>query len=122
MTIHDFAKQFCPSVLESRGSKQLYDIIKERDDFPYDEIMVTEEGGMSKVVFIDDTRYIDVYELIAYSQTDVEAMKDPELLQVYNNYMEQLDLRDVSILDTIGLAKEWVAQRDKERADAGLLC
>ena len=122
MTINEYAKTYCSDLLRAVNSKSLYEQILEKDDLPYEDVRITEDGVMSKVVYIDDSgRFIDVYELITYSEQDIIATKDEELIQVYYNYMSMIDTQELNFSDTLRLAKEWRELRDKEEKNAGLL-
>lgn len=122
MKIHEFARGYCSNLLRVVSAKTVYEQLQEQDDFPYDDIRVSDDGVLTKVVYIDDNdRYIDIYELMSYDRADIVNMKDVDLLQVYDNYMSLIDTEDVSIADTVHLAREWRALREKEEKNAGLL-
>ena len=122
MKIQEFAQNYCSNLLRVVDSKSLYDKVKEKDDLPYDAIRISEDGILTKVVYIDDNdRFMDIYELISYSKEDILATKDVDLIQVWNNYMALLDDDEISLSDTLRLAREWRMLRDKEEQNAGLL-
>lgn len=122
MKIHEFARGYCSNLLRVVDSKSVYEQLQEQDDFPYDAIRVNEDGVLTKVVYLDDTdRYIDIYELMSYDRADIVKLKDVDLLQVYDNYMSLIDTEDINIADTVHLAREWRALREKEEKNAGLL-
>lgn len=122
MTIDEYARTYCSHLIRAVSSRSLYEQIKERDDFPYDDIRVDENGDLSKVVFVDDNdRVINIYELISYSEEDIKATKDADLIQIWENYMSLLDSQDVTIADTLKLAREWREARDREEQNVGLL-
>lgn len=122
MTIDEYARTYCRHLLRDVNADSLLEKIKERDDLPYDDIRYDENGDFTKVVFIDDSdRAISIYELISYSDEDMMATKDEDLIQVYNNYMALLNSKDVTILDTVKLAREWREARAREEESLGVL-
>lgn len=123
MTIHEFAKTYCSDILRVVNSKSIYEQIIEKDNLPYEDIRIDEETGLpTKVIYLDDSgRFIDIYELITYSEEDIKATKDTDLIQAYEIYISMIDTQELSISDTLRLAKEWRSLRDKEEANAGLL-
>lgn len=121
MNISEFAHTYCSHILREVTAASLYEQIAAKDDLPYDDIQMTEDGVMSKVVYVDDDgRTIDIYELIAYSKSDVEATKDEDLIQVYNNYMAQVDVEAVNLEDMLRLVREWKEARMREDANGYL--
>lgn len=122
MKIHEFARGYCSNILRVVSSQSVYEQLAAQDDFPFDDIRIGEDGTPTKVVFIDDNeRFIDIYELMSYDREDIIRTKDVDLIQVYDNYMGLLDTEDVKIADTVHLAREWRALREKEEQNVGLL-
>lgn len=122
MNIHEFARTYCSTLLRAVNAKSIYQQIIEKDDLPYEDIRMNDDGVPTKVVYVDDNgRFIDIYELITYSEEDIKATQDEDLIQVFNNYMSMIDTQELSFSDTLRLAKEWRVLRDKEEQNAGLL-
>lgn len=94
------------------------DIVKERladpytriaqlDCLPYDIIGPDSEGHLTKLVEISDTRTISVMELIAYTREDIVKLNDLELLNVWEAYMEEVDIEDLNISDIMACVKQY---------------
>lgn len=93
--------------------------IANADDLPYDAIGPDEYGNITKLVEVEDDRYISVFDLLSYERDELETSKDTALLNVYDIYMEQIDLKDVNIMDIMASAKRHKEKldRDKEKLD-----
>lgn len=76
-----------------------YTRIANMDDLPFDLIGPDEVGHVTKLVEVEDCRYISVVELIGMTKEDVAAANDPALELVWENYMSQIDLHDMNIID-----------------------
>lgn len=110
MTIDEFALQYCSNLIEQRNATE--DILSD-DILPYDEIKLTEDGSIEKVVYLDDDgRYINIYDLISYTPEEVEASKDEDLQNAYNAYMSMVDVTDTKIMDITRLAREWASRKE----------
>lgn len=94
------------------------DIVKERladpytriaqlDCLPYDIIGPDSEGHLTKLVEISDTRTISVMELIAYTREDIVKLNDLELLNVWEAYMEEVDIEDLNVSDIMACVKQY---------------
>lgn len=93
-----------------------YDRVANNDDLPYDVIGPDESGHFTKLIEVDDNRMVSVVDLISYSREDVLAMNDPAMLVVWDNYMSQIDLKDINITDILDCVKthrEVVKQREE---------
>lgn len=96
-----------------------YTRIANMDDLPYDLIGPDEVGHITKLVEVDDSRYISVVELIGMTREDIIAANDSALELVWENYMSQIDLHDLNIVDIMECVKQHqsIEQERKERMD-----
>lgn len=78
-----------------------YKRIADSDDLPYDVIGPDDNGVVTKLVEVDENRFISVSDLIGFSRSEVVASKDVALLEVYDAYMSQIDLTDLNIIDIL---------------------
>lgn len=76
-----------------------YKRIANMDDLPFDIIGPDEVGHITKLVEVEDSRFISVVELIGMTRDDVVHSGDSALLIVWENYMSQIDLHDMNIVD-----------------------
>lgn len=83
-----------------------YKRIEEMDDLPYDKIGPDEFGNITKLVEVEEGRYVSVMELMGYSREELVASKDEALLQVWEVYMSQIDLEDLNIVDIMECVKQ----------------
>lgn len=118
MYITDFIREQYPirDKLAARLSDP-YERVANSDDLPYDVIGPDEFGHYTKLVEIDDERFISVVDLISYSREDVIAMHDPDLLSVWDNYMNQIDVHDMNftdILDCVRAHNRVVKKREEQ--------
>lgn len=118
MYITDFIREQYPirDKLAARLSDP-YERVANSDDLPYDVIGPDESGHYTKLVEIDDERFISVVDLISYSREDVIAMHDPDLLSVWDNYMNQIDIHDMNftdILDCVRAHNRVVKKREEQ--------
>lgn len=118
MYITDFIREQYPirDKLAARLSDP-YERVANSDDLPYDVIGPDEFGHYTKLVEIDDERFISVVDLISYSREDVIAMHDPDLLSVWDNYMNQIDIHDMNftdILDCVRAHNRVVKKREEQ--------
>lgn len=118
MYITDFIREQYP--IRDRLAARLsdpYERVANSDDLPYDVIGPDEFGHYTKLVEIDDERFISVVDLISYSREDVIAMHDPDLLSVWDNYMNQIDIHDMNftdILDCVRAHNRVVKKREEQ--------
>ena len=82
-----------------------YDRVANNDDLPYDVIGPDDAGHVTKLVEVDDNRFISVVDLISMSREDVVAMNDQPLQVVWENYMGQIDMQDMNITDILDCVK-----------------
>lgn len=76
-----------------------YKRIANMDDLPYDLIGPDEVGHITKLVEVEDSKFISVVELIGMTREEVLHTGDSALLIVWENYMSQIDLHDMNIID-----------------------
>lgn len=100
MTITDYIKEKYPieSVLRSKFSDPIKRVENE-DSIPFDYIGYDEEGNLCKLIEVEPMRAIPVHELLSYHRKDIEELNDPALLNVYDNFMEQVDIKDINFSD-----------------------
>lgn len=78
-----------------------YKRIADSDDLPYDVIGPDDNGVITKLVEVDENRFISVKDLIDLTREEVLASKDVALLEVYDAYMSQIDMTDLNIVDIL---------------------
>ena len=121
MTIVEFAHTYCEHMLREVSAEDLYQQIADKDDLPYDDIIINESGVPAKILYVDDDgRTIEVLELLAYSKEDVLRTKDYDLIQLWENYMEQIDVQEANLEDLLQLVKDWTEARKREDSVDGL--
>lgn len=76
-----------------------YKRIETSDDLPYDKIGPDDFGTITKLVEVDENRYISVMELIGMTKDEVAKSDDIALQTVWEAYMSQIDLEDLNIID-----------------------
>lgn len=84
-----------------------YKRIAQLDCLPYDIIGPDSEGHLTKLVEINDTRTISVMELITYTREDIVKLNDLELLNVWEAYMEEVDIEDLNVSDIMACVKQY---------------
>lgn len=115
MNINEFAHSHCSHIIRSVSAASLYEQLASKDDLPYDAIDYSEDGVLTKIVYLNDEgRKMDIYELIAHTAEDIDASGDEELIQVYHNYMANIDIEPVDFADMLQLVRKWKAARDLE--------
>lgn len=98
-----------------------YTRIANMDDLPYDLIGPDEVGHITKLVEVDDSRYISVVELIGMTKEDVAASGDTALELVWENYMSQIDLCDLNIVDIMECVKQHQSIEAERKEQLGVL-
>jgi hypothetical protein len=83
-----------------------YARVANMDDLPYDKIGPDEYGKPTKLVEVDDERYISVMDLIGMSKDEVDKTGDTALQNVWEVYMSQIDLQDINIIDIMECVKQ----------------
>lgn len=83
-----------------------YKRIEAMDDLPYDKIGPDEYGTITKLVEVDEDRYISVMELIGMTKDEVAKSDDTALQNVWEAYMSQIDLEDLNIIDIMECVKQ----------------
>lgn len=88
--------------------------VAERDDLPYDDIIYIDDE-LQKVVYITDDSPISVVELLSYTAEDMHKINDPDLINVYDNYMEQVNVEDVDLANLISAAQIFMREKKEGR-------
>ena len=83
-----------------------YKRIEAMDDLPYDKIGPDEYGTITKLVEVDEDRYISVMELIGMTKDEVVKSEDTALQNVWEAYMSQIDLEDLNIVDIMECVRQ----------------
>lgn len=120
MTILEFIEQQYP--IKQRVQERLQDPYKriaDSDDLPYDIIGPDEFGNVTKLVEVDNDRYISVMELIGYTQDEIDKSHDAALAIAYEAYMSQINFEDLNILDIMESVRMHAntVRRRKEKLD-----
>lgn len=79
--------------------------IMEADSLPCDKVMMY-DGKLQKVVEISDGEYISVFDLISMEASEAATMPI-EFQEVYNAYMDNIELTDVSVDDILNLSRKY---------------
>ena len=117
MYIYEFIEQYYPIEDKVRAKiENPYKHIEEADDLPFDRIGLDENGQVTKLVEIDDTRTISVLELISLNRDDVLSMNDPDLLSCWDAYMEQVQIEDVDLSDIMRSIQIYNKIKDNRKA------
>lgn len=122
MFITDFIREQYP--IRDKVAARLsnpYDRVANSDDLPYDVIGPDDSGHYTKLVEVDDDRFVSVVDLISYTREDVIAMNDPALLIVWENYMEQIDIHDMNITDILQCVRAHNSVVKKREEQIGVL-
>lgn len=120
MFIQDFIKEYYPVADRIQAlNNDPYKMIASEDDLPYDYIGCDEYGVLTKLVRIDDTRRISVADIL--SMTREECVGDPQLLDVYDIYMSQIDVQAVNITDIMESARRYKDSRKNGEKMADVL-
>lgn len=98
-----------------------YKRIEAMDDLPFDKIGPDEFGNVTKLVEVDENRYISVMELISMTKEEVMATGDLPLQTVYDVYMSQIDLQDFNIIDTMECVRQYKSITDVRKEQLGVL-
>lgn len=83
-----------------------YKRIESMDDLPFDKIGPDETGHITKLVEVEEGRYISVIDLIGMAQDEVDKADDLPLKNVWEAYMSQIDLEDINIIDIMECVKQ----------------
>lgn len=122
MNILEFIEQQYP--IKERVLERLTDPVKriaESDDLPYDKIGPDENGVVTKLVEVDDNRYVSVDELIGYTRDELVSSQDQALLEAFDAYMSQIDLTDLNIIDILECVRTHKEINDKRKAQLNVL-
>lgn len=117
MNILDFIEQQYPikDLIKDKLSDP-YKRIAEMDSLPYDVIGPDDSGKVTKLVEVDEVTFIPVIDLISYTREEIMGMKDARLLEVWDAYMDEIDLEDVNIVDIMECVKQY-RRSSQERAN-----
>ncbi len=120
MKMRDYIDQFYPirEKVEQKVKNPVQRVL-EADDLPYDEVLPV-NGVLQKVVYINNSDYVAVVELLSYSKQDIETMPANDDLRVtWEAYMENVDVQVVTVQELISASKEYVQlqKRRKEMVD-----
>lgn len=120
MYIQDFIREYYPVQDRIQAlSNDPYKMIASEDDLPYDYIGCDEYGVLTKLVRVDDSRSISVADIL--SMTREECIGDPQLLDVYDIYMSQIDVEAVNITDIMESARRYKDTKRKGEKMADVL-
>ncbi len=122
MLITDFIREQYPirdKVLAMLSNP--YDRVANNDNLPYDVIGPDESGHVTKLVEVDEDRFVSVVDLISYSKEDVIALNDPALLTVWTNYMDKIELQDLNITDILKSVQDHNSVVQKREEQLGVL-
>lgn len=120
MNIIGFIETHYPIKEKIRGRlENPYTRIANMDNLPYDKIGPDESGNITKLVEVDDFRYVSVMDLIAMSAEEVKESKDEALSIAYTNYMSLIDIEDMNISDITECVRQYkkIASTRKEQLD-----
>lgn len=98
-----------------------YKRIEAMDDLPYDRIGPDDNGTITKLVEVDDERFISVLELIGMTRDEVVSTGDSALLTVWDAYMSQIDLQDLNITDVMECVRQYQSIEKKREEQLGVL-
>ena len=90
-----------------------YEMVMKENDLPYDTIGPGPNGKPTKLVEVDEGRYIPVLELVSYSPGDPELTQDEALQIVYNAYMSQIETVDVDLTNLVKILSEYKQHTDE---------
>lgn len=120
MYIQDFIREYYPVQDRIQAlNNDPYKMIASEDDLPYDYIGCDEYGVLTKLVRVDDSRSISVADIL--SMTREECIGDPQLLDVYDIYMSQIDVEAVNITDIMESARRYKDTKRKGEKMADVL-
>lgn len=94
-----------------------YKRIEAMDDLPYEKIGPDEFGNITKLVEVEENRYISVVELIGMTKEEVMKSNDLPLQTTWEAYMSQIDLEDINIIDIMDSVRQYqsvVKQREEQ--------
>lgn len=98
-----------------------YKRIANEDNLPYDKIGPDESGVITKLVEVEEGRFISVKELISFYPDDVEIQTDEALRNVYTNYMQHIQIEDINIADILAIVKKHKELASKKEEQLNVL-
>lgn len=84
-----------------------YKRIEGSDNLPYDVIGPDENGVITKLIEVEEGRFISVMALISLDEKMLMESKDEPLKDVWETYMSQIDLQDMNIADIFDCVKQY---------------
>lgn len=122
MTIMEFIETQYPIKDKVRTRlENPYKRVEAMDDLPYDKIGPDEYGHITKLVEVDEDRYISVIELIGMTKEEVASSEDVALQNVWDAYMSQIDLQDLNIVDIMECVKQHNTIMQTRKEQLGVL-
>ena len=122
MNILEFIETHYPIKEKIRGRlEDPYARIANMDNLPYDKIGPDECGTITKLVEVDDNRYVSVMDLIAMSEDEVRESKDEALIIAYTNYMGLVDIEDMNISDIMECVRQYKGLASKRKGQLDVL-
>lgn len=122
MNILEYIEVHCPIRDKVRVKlENPYKRIEESNDLPFDKIGPDESGHITKLVEIEDNRYISVMDLIGMTKEEVDATQDLALQTVYSIYMSKIDMKDMNIIDILECVKQYQSVKTEREAKLGVL-
>ena len=122
MTIIEFIQTQYPIRDKVKGRlEDPYKKIANDDDLPYDVIGPDDNGVVTKLVEVEENRYISVMDLISMSEEEVNRTGDQPLITVWRAYMEQIDLEDMNLLDIMESVRRYGDVVKKREEQFGVL-
>ena len=122
MTILDFIETQYPIKEKVKGRlEDPYKKIANADDLPFDIIGPDDNGVITKLVEVEENRYISVMDLISMTEDEVRKTEDQALITVWIAYMEQIDLEDMNLLDIMESVRRYGEVIKKREEQLGVL-
>lgn len=114
MTFEDYIEEMYPikSKVEAIRKDPIREVL-ENDFLPYDDICVF-EGELQKVVETSKGDIIPVLDLLSYSKEDVEKMNDPAFKEVWEGYMDCVNVEDFNIQNILNIASTYRQNKQKK--------
>lgn len=122
MNIKEFIEERYPVIDKIKARlENPYKRIEEADDLPFDKIGPDEMGTITKLVEVEDNRFVSVMELIGYTREEVVGLKDIALLTAYDAYMSQIDIQDLNIIDILSSVRDYQKVLKNREEQLGVL-
>lgn len=89
--------------------------VLEADDLPCDDVM-SMNGVLQKVVYINASDYVAVVELLSYSRQDIEKLPvGDDFRSAWEAYMENVDVQVVTVQELISASKDYMQLQKRRR-------